>query len=131
MATQYHRCSLISRRDGWKTSDLKVDLILISLPLWLWCPPLHCSLFSDTPHCNGFIWLTLQGSLHNTNYWTLKMVQLRKWLHHQRTQWTTAYLQRRDARSILLKTITYFLISKIQYTYWNPLNIHFPLHVSA
>lgn len=91
-------------------------LMLISVPLWQWCPPLLGSLFSDTPRCNGFIWLTLQGSLHNTNYQTLKMAQLRKWLHHQWTQWTTAYLQKRVDCSYLLKTITYFLFYFAEHT---------------
>lgn len=58
------------------------------------------------------------------------MVQLRKRLHLQRTRRTMAYLQRWGARSLLLKTITYFLKTK-RHTDWKPLQIHFPVHAAA
>lgn len=51
-----------------KQAGLEVDQTVISLPLWLWCPPLLCGLFLDTLRCNGFIWPVLSGSLHNANY---------------------------------------------------------------
>lgn len=93
----------ISKRQPKKQVISKLIRLWLACPWCSWCPPVHCSLFSDTPQFNGFIWLGLQGSLHKTNYKTFKMLQLRKWLHRQQAQWTTAYLQRCYACSLLQK----------------------------
>lgn len=107
---------------SWNWSDW------LGCPWWSGCPPLRCCLFSDTPQYNGLIWLGLQGSLNKTNYKTLKMLQLRKWLHRQQAQWTTAYLQRWDVYPLLLKTISFFFcfISKMLHcTYWKTIKYLF------